>query len=501
MEPVDETMDYDGLKSKYSKFLSRRDEARKLVSFWDGELPSKDLICLEVGMPSEMLFPVKAIDLHLVERPFDDKEADVVSITRYDEPEEMPIARAFQYSEVKGMLPMVNFCKKLVEMTNKPAYDEWDVMLSNGSSDSMFKLFETFCDENSTVLLEEFTFSPVVSNIKGTGASCVPLKMHLSTDPTVQGIDVAYLESLLDNWHENDQYKHLNKPKFLYTISTGQNPTGMTLCMEKRRQIYRLAQKHDLLIVEDDPYGYLTFPPYDPKDPLKNLYTDTETPLSTQEYLENRLLKSFLTLDTDARVIRLDSFSKVFAPGLRLSFIIANKFIIERLVNFSDVSSRAPSGASQAIVFATIKAMAKRETAYQDEQDRMFYGWIGWAMKLAGTYTHRRNVAFKALYETEAYKKQLFSVLEPSAGMFIIVKINWTHQVSHDVRPLMDQLDKVLVKNGVKVVLGYKMSVDQEFSLSSNGFIRFTLAYARHDEQLIEGCHRIGQGIQEFLTR
>ncbi|QLL34552.1 hypothetical protein HG536_0G04140 [Torulaspora globosa] len=492
-------MDYDRLKERYSKFLSKRDERRELVSFWDGDLPSKDLICLEAGMPNEKLFPIKAIDLHLVDQPFDDGDGDKVSITRYEQPAEMPIARAFQYSEVRGMLPMVSFCKRIVEMTNRPVYDNWDVLLSNGSSDSMFKVFETLCDESSTVLMEEFTFSPVVSNVTSTGASCVPLKMHLTTDPRDQGIDVEYMEQLLDNWHELEEYKRLNKPKLLYTIVTGQNPTGMTLSMQKRQQIYRLAQKHDLIIVEDDPYGYLTFPPYDPENPMKNVYTDTENPMSIDEYLQKRLIKSFLTLDTDARVIRLETFSKMYAPGLRLSFIVANKFIIDRLLNLSEITTRAPSGASQAIVYATVKAMAARETAYQDEQDRMFYGWIRWAMKLAGTYTHRRNVAFKALYETDAYKSHLFSVLEPSAGMFINVKINWPHAPPDDMRRSLDQLDTVLVKNGVKVVLGYKLAVDQSFSIDSSGFLRFTVAYASHDEQLIEGCHRIGNGIQEFL--
>lgn len=491
---------FEKLREKYSKFLSRRDVYRKLVSFWDGDLAPPDLIGLEVGMPNENLFPIKGMDLHLVDRPFDESEGYIASMDRYGRPEGLPIARSLQYAETSGMLPLLKFCKRVVSKINKPAYDDWDLILANGSSDSMFKIFETFSDESTTVLMEEFTFTPVVSNVQATGATCVPLKMKLTADPADQGIDVEYMSHLLDNWANIPEYAHLNKPRFLYTISTGQNPTGMTLSMEKRHQIYAIAQKHDLLILEDDPYGYLKFTPYDPAHPMKNPYNDENNPLTREDYLENLLTKSFLTFDTDARVIRLESFSKLFAPGLRLSYIVANKFIIERLLNYTEVSTRAPSGASQAIVYTTIKAMASRETAVADELDAMFYGWISWVMKLAAAYTHRRNITFKALYESESYKKNLFTVLEPSAGMFIDIKINLPTSTSQDKEQLMDQLHKVIVKNGVKVVLGYKMAVDQKFSVESADFLRLTVAFAKDDDQLTEACHRIDRGILEFFN-
>lgn len=471
------------------------------MSFWDGVLPPPDLISLEAGLPNEQLFPLRGIDLHLVNHPFEDCDGQLVSLAQYAAAPALPLARSLQYSEVAGMDPVRDFCRGLIERTNRPAYDEWDVLLAGGSSDSMFKVFETICDESTTVLMEEFTFSPTVSNVTATGASCVPLRMQLATNPDDQGIDVAYMASLLDGWADNPRYRHLNKPRVLYTIATGQNPTGMTLSRDKRRQIYALAQKHDLLIVEDDPYGCLSYPPYDATRPTRNVYTDSESPLTLERYLEERLVPSFLTLDTDARVVRLETFSKMYAPGLRLSYIVANRFLIERLLNLSEITTRAPSGASQAIVYATVQAMGQREPGPGSEMDRMVYGWLRWAMKLAGAYTHRRNVACRALYETAAYAKGLFSVLEPSAGMFINVRITWPDAVvPDDMRAEMQRLDKILVKNGVKVVLGYKMAVDQEFSLPASDFIRMTVSYVSHDEQLVEACHRIGAGIEEFLA-
>lgn len=491
---------FEVLRERYSKFLSRRDAGRKLVSFWDGDLPSADLISLEAGLPNENLFPIRGIDLHLVSRPFDESGGFEARMDRYSEPEGLPIARAFQYSETQGTLPLLQFCRRLIETVNTPAYGDWDVLLGNGSSDAMFKIFETFCDESTTVLMEEFTFSPVVANVRATGATCVPLRMQLSADPAQQGIDVDYLAHLLENWGSMPEYAHLSKPRLLYTIATGQNPTGMTLSMEKRRQIYALAQKHDLLIVEDDPYGYLKFPAYDPSDPLRNPYDDEKNPLTEKDYLEKLLVKSFMTIDTDARVIRLETFSKLFAPGLRLGFIVANKFVIERLLNYTEITTRAASGASQAIVYATLKAMARQEAGASEDLDAMLSGWIKWVMKLAAAYTHRRNITFKALYETEAFEKKLFTVMEPSAGMFINIKVNWPTPPDADKTELMNELNKTLIKNGVKVVLGYKMAVDQPFSVQSSDFLRLTVAYAKDDSQLIEACHRIGTGFQEFFS-
>lgn len=76
-------------------------------------------------------------------------------------------------------------------------------------------------------------------------------------------------------------------PKFLYINPTGSNPTGTVLSLERKREIYSLCSKYDILILEDDPYFVLQ---YDCGD---------------------ELIPSFLSMDTDGRVIRFDSFSKV----------------------------------------------------------------------------------------------------------------------------------------------------------------------------------------------
>jgi len=96
------------------------------------------------------------------------------------------------------------------------------------------------------------------------------------------------------------------RPKFLYTVPTFQNPTGVTLTLERRQALVELAEREDFLIIEDDPYGRLRF---------------------RGEHLPS--LKSF---DQSGRVITLRTFSKTLAPGLRTGYIIGAPEFLQRVV-------------------------------------------------------------------------------------------------------------------------------------------------------------------------
>ena len=84
-------------------------------------------------------------------------------------------------------------------------------------------------------------------------------------------------------------------PKFVYDVPTGNNPAGVILSLERRRHLLQIASKYDLLILEDDPYQLIQL---EDRDPIPTLQS----------------------MDREDRVVRLDSFSKIFAPGLRLGY-------------------------------------------------------------------------------------------------------------------------------------------------------------------------------------
>jgi len=106
----------------------------------------------------------------------------------------------------------------------------------------------------------------------------------------------------------------------------GQNPTSGVLSVKRRKEIYALCSKYDVIIVEDDPYWYLQFP----SATAFNIASG-RTPRNTEQHVRSgkssgydfldSLVPSFLSVDTDGRVVRLDTFSKTVAPGCRMGWV------------------------------------------------------------------------------------------------------------------------------------------------------------------------------------
>ena len=117
----------------------------------------------------------------------------------------------------------------------------------------------------------------------------------------------------------------------------GHNPTGSVLTVKRRKEIYALCCKYDIIIVEDDPYWYLQFPS---AAELEARSRGLASPRSVEKFKPTKssgydfldsLTPSFLSMDTEGRVARLDTFSKTVAPGCRLGWVTAQPAVIERL--------------------------------------------------------------------------------------------------------------------------------------------------------------------------
>lgn len=115
----------------------------------------------------------------------------------------------------------------------------------------------------------------------------------------------------------------------------GHNPTGCLLSLKRRKELYAVCCKYDVIIVEDDPYWYLQFPSAAVEEGRsrgtapRTMEAYTPTKSSGFEFLDS-LVPSYLNIDTEGRVIRLDTFSKTTAPGCRLGWITAQPTFIER---------------------------------------------------------------------------------------------------------------------------------------------------------------------------
>lgn len=112
--------------------------------------------------------------------------------------------------------------------------------------------------------------------------------LSLDVNLDSNGIVPSKLREQLDNWPADKR-----KPKLLYTVPVGGNPTGVSQTLERKKEIYDIARQHDLLILEDDPYFYLQF---------------------------GDKIPSYFSMDVDGRVLRFDSMSKILSSGLRVGW-------------------------------------------------------------------------------------------------------------------------------------------------------------------------------------
>lgn len=500
----------------HGHLLSKRALARKSSHFAaidksppKGFKPADKNLILSWGTPNDGFFPIESIDLQLVDYPFekslsmsmtnasleslalsktngtvanDSLGPKKITINRRSEDEKLiDIAHGLQYSEPKGHPQILQFTREFISKIHPPKYSDWDTIVTTGASDGLNKVADALLDPGDVILIEEFTFTPFLAHVANTGGIPVPVRMNLDPTPDKSnGLDIDYLTDLLENWETKKP--DLKKPKALYSIPTGQNPTGLTQSLEFRKKVYALAEKHDFIIIEDDPYGYLTLPPYlKPEGVLKlDLF------LTVEEYLSNHLVPSYLTLDTTGRVVRIETFSKLFAPGLRVGFVVGHKKVTEVIGQYAAVVTRAPSGLSQMVLNNVI-----------EQKYKGVYGWLQWILKMRLTYTHRRDVLVNAIEELDAYKKNYVSIIDPRAGMFLSLVVNFPPGT-----PIIEKirlLNWKLLAFGVHAVPGINMATDSEFSKETAKFFRLTVAAANTDEELIAAGTQLAKAVTEFF--
>ncbi|GCB64278.1 hypothetical protein scyTo_0013312, partial [Scyliorhinus torazame] len=205
-----------------------------------------------------------------------------------------------------------------------PEQGQMSLCVTNGSQDGLNKLFEMLVSSGDTVLLDTPTYPATLFTLRPLGCKII----GLSSDQ--HGLVPQSLSDILSKWEPEDAKNPLSDiPKVLYTIPNGANPTGASITAERKREVYQIARKYNLLIIEDDPYYFLQF--------------------------EKPWAPSFLSLDVDGRVIRADSFSKILSSGLRMGFLTGPKPLLDRVVLHIQVSSIHVSTFTQLMVLQLLQ--------------------------------------------------------------------------------------------------------------------------------------------------
>ena len=335
--------------------------------------------------------------------------------------------------------------------------------------------YRMFVKAGDCVLTEEYTFCTAAETVRPMGVECIGVRMD------AEGLLPAHLDSLLSSW---DPSAHNNAPKpfLLYTVPSGQNPTGTTQSYRRRKEIYRVAQKHDLYILEDEPYFFLQMQPYTGPNAR-----DVPPPSSHQEFLKT-LVPSLLSLDIDGRVMRLDSFSKVIAPGLRTGWITASEQIVERFMRHAEVSTQMPSGLSQLVLFKLL------------DETWGHSGYLDWLIALRLEYSKRRDNICDAC---ERYlPKEVTSWVPPMAGMFHWIRVDWQKYPSNkatlkSVLEIEDEIFQAAIEQGTLISKGSWFRAE----LGDPGdqmFFRTTFAAAPEDK-IREAVKRLGEALRAIF--
>ena len=252
--------------------------------------PGDRVVLFSSGQPADEAIPLEMV-----------KEYTARVIDKYG-------CEVLQYGGHKGYPALIPEIRRFLNKDGTVASGDDDFVITYGSSEAIFAVGSAFIRPGDRVIVEDPTYLNATNSFRYCGAALVPVK----TDP--DGVNLETLEGAMKGG-----------AAFFYTIPNFGNPSSITMSLEKRKAVHKLAVKYQIPILEDNPYGYLRF--------------------SGNEYIPP--IKSF---DREGIVLYMGTFSKIVAPGMRCGFLCANKELIPRFVVFKGVSSSGNINWSQYII-------------------------------------------------------------------------------------------------------------------------------------------------------
>ena len=337
-------------------------------------------------------------------------------------------AEALQYGPTEGFEETKECIVSVMAAEGMRAEPE-DVLVTTGGQQAIDLLCKTLVDPGDPVICEAPTYP-----------GAVPVFCSYEADVTQvecdeEGMRMDSLERALGELASAGR-----RPKFIYSVPTFQNPSGTTLSLQRRRRLVELAREHELLVVEDNPYGLLRYE----GDPLPPLYQ----------------------LDGGDYVVYVGTLSKILSPGIRLGWAVAPPPVMEKLVLGKQAADLCTSTLTQYFV---------REYFTQER-------WQDYVSSLVGIYRERRDAMLSSL---QRHFPQQASWTEPAGGLFIWATLPGYIDTS-------DLLAKALGEN-VAFVPGQAAYVEEGRGTNS---MRLNFSGVA-EEEIREGIRRIGTVVAE----
>ncbi len=377
-----------------------------------------DIISFGGGLPAPEVFPIEQI-------------AEACQRVLHDNG-----AVALQYGTTEGYLPLREMIVRHSERFGIKITTE-NVMITTGSQQALDLLGKIFINHGDRILVESPTYLGALQAWNAYGAE------YIAVPSDENGMITDALEDKLRTG-----------PKFIYVLPNFQNPTGVTISLERRMKIIELADRYGVPIIEDDPYGQLRF---------------EGEPIPSVAYLDNEMRSDNDGITYRGNVIYLSTFSKILAPGLRLGWITAPPEVIRKLVQAKQGADLHTPTFNQVVAYEVGKG-----------------GFIDQHVKLIrSVYFERRNVMLDAL---EEFMPEGVHWTRPQGGLFL-----WATMPED-----MDNAE--LLKDAIKEKVAFVPG--EAFHPNGGGKNTMRLNFSMPTpEKITIGMERLGRVVKNYLNK
>ena len=336
-----------------------------------------------------------------------------------------------QYGTTNGYDPLRNYIAKWMAPRMGCETKPDEMLITTGSQEGMDLLCAVLINEGDTIIVEGPTYPGALHAMRNRGAR------FLSVPCDKDGLRVDLLPSVIEEGRKNG-----HKIKFIYTIVNFQNPSGATLTAERRAELLKIAEKYDLLIFEDDPYGHLRY--------------------------EGENVPTIFSMDKEqsGRVVYACSFSKILAPGTRVAWIVGDKDLINKMVMIKQGTNLCTSVVAQALVYEYCRL------GHLD----------GFLPKIIAHYAKKRD-AMDAAFRNYLPQNAIFH--RPEGGFFFWIQVPGVDSTKLFVKA---------IEHGVAFVTGPSFYAEPG---EGADFMRTCFTFAQ-PEEIEEGAKRLAAAIKEL---
>lgn len=367
-----------------------------------------DIISFAGGLPAPELFPIEKVN-EVMQKVIEEKGYI-----------------ALQYASTDGYTPLREV---IINQRVKPMginCNISNIMLTNGSQQGLEFSAKLFINKGDIIVCESPSYLGAINAFAAYGPKFIEVSMDEN------GMKVDELENILKEYG--------SKVKMIYTIPDFQNPSGITMSLERRQRVAEISAKYKVIVIEDSPYGELRF--------------------------EGKFIPPIKSFDKAGYVVNLGSFSKTFCPGLRLGWIVAEEEIIKKYILIKQGADLQCNTLAQVFIAEYMKKY--------NLNDHIAY--------IISVYKKRRDLMLNAIKE---YFPSDVKYTHPEGGLFTWCEIR-------------EDLDAAAI---LEEALKEKVAFVPGASFFPNGGKRnfFRLNYSNmNEEKIVEGIKRLGNVLNRY---